>query len=408
MKTQEIRQYAELVVGAVNVQAGQNVVIWIDPEAWEFANSLAAAAYRRGARFVRVEANHLGLRRARVENSSEEFLDYQPPDLPVTLQSYIDEQWSLISIRGPEDPDALSDLDAGRNGRIVRAIAAAKRPFSKAVQSDKIRWIIAPYPSRKWAAKVFQTEPTTDAVDRLWSSLRKLVRLDDEDPIATWKAHAQELKEYGERLNELEIDELQFTAPGTDLTVGLLKESRWVGGPSWSPDGTWFLPNLPTEEVFTTPDRRRAEGTVQVTRPLIVMGQQVSGAWFRFSDGVVTDFGAEVGKDTLTQYFETEESARRIGEVALVDGRSPVFQSGLVYYNILLDENAACHIALGSSYVGAVDGGESLSEQEYEASGANVSKLHTDFMIGSDQMSIAGRTGSGTLITIMKDGRFAL
>ncbi len=408
MNARDQHQYAELLLGAVNLQAGQNLLVRMDPVNLPFGGVLAEVAYALGARYVRIEADHLNAHKARVMHSRAEYLDYVPADRSITQKHYVDEGWALISIKSPDDPDALSALDAGRNGRVLQAVAKADRPFKAAVQADRIRWLVASYPSPRWAAKVLGTEAGDVAVDALWDAMRPLLRLDHDNPVGAWRDHAEMLQRRCTALNRLELDTLHFRGPGTDLRVGLLQGSLWDGGAGTSPDGIWFMPNLPTEEVFTSPDLRRAEGRAAVTRPVIVLQKPVRGAWFEFQDGEVINFGAEDGRETLEHYFATDEGARRLGEVALVDSDSPVAQSGLVFHNILLDENASSHIALGSSYPGCVRGAAGLSEADYRALGANVSTVHTDFMIGSPEVSVTGYRHDGSSVDLIRDGLFVL
>lgn len=408
MELSEQREYAQLLIQAVNLAEGQNLIVRMEPVNWSFGLMVAEAAYRAGARYVRFDAEHVGVHKARVQFSREAYLEYVPSDRAITQQHYVDEGWALISIKSPDDPDALADLDAARNGTVHRSRALADRPFKAAVQADRIQWLVASLPSPRWAAKVTGKDAGDQAVDELWTAMKPLLRMDRDDPIAAWREHADALASRCSTLNELQLESVHFTGPGTDLRVGLLRESVWDGGASEGPSGRWFMPNLPTEEVFTSPDARRTQGRVTVTRPVMVQQKPVRGAWFEFRDGEVIDFGAEEGRETLDQYFSNNDGARRLGEVALVDTASPVAQSGLVFHNILLDENASCHIALGSSYPTCVRGGAAMPEDEYRQLGANISTVHTDFMIGSPEVSITGHKSDGTVVQIQENGRFVI
>ncbi len=378
------------------------------PAHWEFIVTLAETAYELGAKYVQVEADHALLHRARIEHSRPEFLTYVPASRAADQALRLDEGWAIVSLKSPDDPAALDGIDAERNGIASRALANADYEYRRQVQSDRIRWIVASVPTQKWAAHVFGIEPDDEVEDRLWSELRRIVRLDHDDPFAEWTRLGKVLADRRSTLDSLALDLVHFSGPGTDLSVGLTDRSLWAGGTSIAQDGKEFFPNLPTEEVFTTPDYRRTVGRVSVTRPVQVLGGLVEGAWMEFEDGAVVRSGAASGGEMLERYFEVDERARYLGELALVDSTSPVFRSGLTYANILLDENAACHIALGSSYRKCIRGSEELSDEDYREAGGNTSTLHTDFMIGSPDVTVTATTRSGETIPIITDGLFAL
>jgi aminopeptidase len=406
MTDEDLRQYARLLVQLVNVQPDQNLHVRGEPCHWPLFNAIAEAAYAAGARYVDVSSQHAGLHKARVENSKEEHLEYVPRTLTARNDIFIDEQWALISVKNPEDPDFLSDLDSTRNAEVLRALAKANSPLRRNLQADKFQWIVAASPTDPWARKVLGEDATGDT---LWETMRSILRLDTDDPLGAWTRHAETLASRSRTLQSMEVDSLHFTGPGTDLRVGLPERPVWLGGSAQTPDGTRFLPNVPTEEVFTTPDYRRTSGEVQVTRPVFVMGSVVDGAWFRFDEGRVVDFGARSGEDILGRYLEMDEGARYLGEVALVDGASPIFQAGRVFYDILYDENAACHIALGGAYPGGIQGGDELSESELTRAGGNISDVHTDFMVGSEEITVTARLRDGRdEVPVIDQGRFVI
>ncbi|MFP4637926.1 MAG: aminopeptidase [Spirochaetaceae bacterium] len=431
MYSDDLAAYAELIVAMVNIDRGRSLEIRGEPVHWDLMNEIAAAAYRRGARYVRAQSNHPGLHKARVEHSPDEYLDYVPSQLELTNRVLMDEQWALVGLKSPEDPDYLADVDTERNARISRATERATKPFRRALQADRFPWLVAANPTEGWARKVLgeggsrrtldvaggedvraSGGPDARAVsaprEELWEVMRSILRLDAEDPIAAWRDQSLRLKRRAAVLDELGVDGLRFEGPGTELFVGLPAEAVWVGGPAKTPEGLEFLPNLPTEEVFTTPDYRRTEGRVAVTRPVTVMDKVVAGAWFEFEQGRVVRFGAEKNRDVLARYLEMDEGAPYAGEIALVDAGSPIFQAGRVFYNILLDENAACHIALGGSYPGCLRGGDGLSDEELVSRGANISFVHTDFMIGSEKIQVTARTRNGREMAVLRDGRFVI
>ncbi|MFP4376332.1 MAG: aminopeptidase [Spirochaetales bacterium] len=408
MTLSDQQDYANLILSAVNFQQDQSLLIKAEPGHWYFIATLSAEAYRRGAKYVHVRAEHANLYRARVENSKPEHLGTIPAFRHVVNETMLEEGWAIVSIKSPDDPDALEGLDSTRHGIVQKTIADADYPFRRAVQADHLRWIVVAVPTPAWAAKVLMTEPSEAAAHELWRRLKPILRLDTDDPIAAWQQQRQVLEQRRQTLDALKLDSVHFEGPGTDLTVGLSPLSQWEGGGSNAVDGLDFMPNIPTEEVFTTPDFRRTEGTAKLTRPVQVLGSIVTDGWLRFEEGKVVDFGASSGADILDRYFDLDERARYLGELALVDTSSPIYRSGLVFYNTLLDENAACHVAVGSSYPKCLKGGNELSPEEYEKAGGNTSKLHTDLMISSPETRVTGTTGDGAKVDVIVGGRFVI
>ncbi|MFP4642942.1 MAG: aminopeptidase [Spirochaetales bacterium] len=401
-------QYIDLLLEALDLQAGQNLLIRAEPVHWDLCNRIAAAAYRLGANYVHVMSMHEGLRKARIDFAPDESLDYVPEFVPAQYREFADGSWAVLALAGPQDPDLLSEADPARSGRIGKANARAMQEFRERMQRDRFAWCVAGVPTPKWAAKVTGLPAGARAEERLWEIMVPILRLDRENPAEQWRSHAETLKARARTLTDMGLSSLHFRSGETDLRVGLLPESVWIGGGGEKPDGRPFLPNVPTEEVFTTPHRERTNGHAVVTRPVQVLGKIVEGAWFSFENGVVSDYGAKKGADILEQYFGIDEHANRLGEIALVDSTSPVFTSETVFYNILYDENAACHMALGSSYPGCVAGSEDLDNDAYVERGGNRSNLHTDFMIGTPDISVSAETASGDTVEIMREGRFVL
>ena len=255
---------------------------------------------------------------------------------------------------------------------------------------------------------LFCGEADGDNISNFWDVLIPIFRLDKKNPTQAWKKHIAELRQRSKLLNEAELSWLHFKGPGTDLKVHLSPKSIWCGGGMTTVDNRYYLPNLPTEEVYTTPDFRKTEGRVSVTRPLKIFNQNVERAWFEFNEGKVVDYGAEKGKEVLKQYFKADPRAMFLGEVALVDVNSPIYRSGKVFDSILLDENAASHIALGRGIPFAIQNGTTLAEDALEKLGCNNALLHTDFMIGTSDMNVTGRRFDGSYIDIIKAGRFVI
>jgi len=291
-------------------------------------------------------------------------------------------------------------------GRMRKARSEAGSGFLKAISSNRIPWNVFLMPTPRWAAKVLGG--ADDWERRIWEVLTPVLRLDAPDPVAAWKEHDDRLKRRAEFLNGEKFDGFRFRGPGTDLFIGMRSDRVFHGGSSLAADGTRFFPNIPTEEVFSTPDMHRTEGEVRCTRPVTVLGAQVENAWFRFRDGRVTEFGADRNGDILGRYLDTDEGAGRVGEVALVGTDSPLFRSGLVFHNILLDENASCHIALGNGYSDCIQGGTAMDDRALEEAGCNGSLVHTDFMIGSPEVSVFGVTGDQREVPVIRDGLFTV
>jgi aminopeptidase len=408
-----LTKYANALLTAVNLREGQNLLVRGEPVHARFAGLLAREAYRRGARYVRFDNNESEnpyTYAARVEHSREEFLSYVPEFRIEFLRRAIEERWALIAIRTPEDPDFLSDLDPARNAAVVKATATAMADLQRRISANEIAWLVAFMPTEKLAGRIMGMEPGTAAVEALWNVLIPILKLDAPDPSAAWVAHCDTLAARAETLNALALSEVRFVGPGTDLRIGLAERSRWRGGPDTTKDGRRFSPNIPTEEVFTSPDCRIAEGEVRFTRPVLLpsIGKIVEGGRLVIKGGVAVEWDASSGKDALDTYFAIDPGARRLGEVALVDGSSAIFKADKVFYNILFDENASCHIALGSAYPSCYEGGDAAGKEELAAIGANESSVHTDFMIGGPEVSVIGTKRAGGEVVIIEKGEFKI
>ena len=291
-----------------------------------------------------------------------------------------------------------------------RAASQARHFFSLELLANHLVWCIAPCPTPGWARQVLGDGPTDPeaAVRELWALLAPILRLDRPDPVSEWMRHTQSLAARARVLNAWGLESLRFIGPGTDLEIGLLPRSRFACAEAVSAKGTRFIMNMPTEEVYVTPDSRRAQGHVRCTRPVKVMGVPVEEARFEFADGAVRHATARRGGEALQKYLDIDPYARRLGEVALVDASSPVARADRVFHSILLDENATCHIALGGGCPDTIEGGLEMSEEELRAMGCNMSLVHTDFMIGSEELSVTGTSPDGSRHEIIRRGRFVL
>ncbi|MDE0960968.1 MAG: aminopeptidase [Planctomycetota bacterium] len=402
-----LERYAELIVRkGCNIQPGQSLYLGADAESRDFTIKVVEAAYQAGARFVHVDLGDDRIQRSRILHSQqEEFLDHIPRSLPIRFDEAVEEQGAMLRLVGSSDPAALSGLDGERTNRCrIAGHKAATRFYDDGIGRSAVQWCVASAATIGWAQSIFDDLEGVEARDELWKQLLTIVRADREDCLGAWDRHNQQLKSRGKALNSLQIDRLQFSGPGTDLTVGLSAAARFEGGGSLSQRGHEFIPNLPTEEVFTTPDYRKTEGHVRVTRPFLVNGTLVEGLTLEFNGGVLSDFTAESGAETFRSYIDSDEGARRLGEVALVGIDSPVYQSGHVFREILLDENAACHIAVGNAYKTCLEGGVEMTSEQLEAIGWNSSTAHTDMMISNEEVNVTAVTLSGDEVPLLVNG----
>ena len=394
-----LERYAEFVVRVgVNVQPGQDVNVNALVEHAPIARAIAEQAYLAGARRVVVDYGDMHVRRSAIEHAPADGLGTHYPYELDRIGYWRDHGVALIYLTGNPDPNVLDGLDP------VRIAALPSKELATAFGDiiEHVAWTAVAAPNEGWASQIFG-EPD---VERLWAAVAVATRLDEADPIAAWREHLATLAERATALDALALDAVRFRGPGTDLTVGLLPVSRWLGGSTRTKAGIEFVPNIPTEEVFTTPDWRRTEGTVRITEPLVLSSTLVEGLRLRFAAGRLVEAEADRGVELVRAELERDPRAPFLGEVALVDSSSRVRQAGVVFHDALYDENVGCHIAYGSAYTEAAPGTEDLSREERIAQGVNAATVHTDVTIGGPEVSVDGLLADGTVVPIIRDDRF--
>lgn len=400
-------KYAELALRTgVNLQKGQALMINSSIEGADFTRILVRKAYELGAKDVIINWQDDEISLLRYENAPEEVLTTVPQWMVDKYLYYAEDGVALLSVRST-NPDLLKDVDPARVAKASKASAEAMKEFRKYTMNDRIAWSIISIPTADWSKKIFPGTDEEEAKEKLWEQIFKIVRVDQEDPIAAWDEHNKNLKDAVQVLTEKNYQKLIFKAPGTDITFDLPKGHIWKGGGAKTEDGRHFNPNMPTEEVFTVPHKYGVNGTVSSTKPLIYGGNMIDNFSLTFEEGKVVDFKAEKGYETLKHLLDTDEGAKRLGELALVPDASPISQSGLIFYNTLYDENASCHIALGKAYPTNLEGGSKMTDEELDQHGVNDSLTHVDFMIGSNELDIDGVTEDGKTEPVFRKGAWA-
>jgi aminopeptidase len=387
-----LERYADLIVNfGVNVQPDQILDLGSGLGKEELTRAITASAYKRGAKFVDVNYWDPWLKRVRVQHAADDVLDFVPPWYGERTLQLGEERAATILLSGPLAPHLYDDLDPDRLGRDV---FPRIKEWTKVINERTVNWCIAPGPSEKWAELVYPELEPGDALEQLWEQVLHVCRMDEADPEAAWRARSDALKGVAKRLTERRFDAIQLEGGGTDVTIGLLPTSRWMGGGEETVDGVPHMANLPTEEVFTTPDPERADGIVRATKPLFSQGRILTGLTVRFEGGRAVRIDADSGAETLRAVVAQDDGGSRLGELALVDREGRIGPLETVFYDTLLDENAASHVALGSAYEAAV-GPEELDR-------INRSSVHVDFMIGSADVDVTGITRDGERVPVLR------
>jgi aminopeptidase len=395
-----IERFANVVVRAgVNLQPGQGVVLWTDTTHLEVARAVVEAAYAAGAAWVEPVWGDGPMRRSTVNHSTVADLAAARPWALQRIREWSEQGAVSIRLTGDADPHLLDGADPARAATVRTGEIHAMR----AAHTSMMRWTIVSAPNPGWARQIFG-EPDTE---RLWQAVATAMRLDEPDPVAAWWERSATLAARGAALDALELDEIRYVGDGTDLTVGLIPGCHWAGGGLTDRNGIGYLPNIPTEEVCTSPDRSRANGTIRVTKPLVLNGRLVTGLQVTFEDGRIRDVAAEEGADAVLAQLETDAGARFLGEVSLVDRDSRIAKAGIVFHNTLFDENAGSHVAWGTGFPFAVPGRTAMTPAQREDLGLNTSAVHTDVVIGGAGITVTGTGPKGT-VDIIRDDEWVL
>jgi len=404
---QLLDRYAELTVrSGVNIQPGQQLVVTAPIEAVPLARLVTEHAYRAGASLVTVLYSDEQATLARFRLAGDDAFDVAPGWLFNGMAEAFKQGAARLALVG-DDPSLLSAQDPAKVARANRARSVAYRPALEYISGFAINWSIVAFANPAWARAVFPGLPEAEAVEKLWESIFAVTRTDRPDPVAAWKEHSEELNRRAAWLNAGRFSALRYSGPGTDLTLGLADDHKWLAAGGKAKNGVFCIANLPTEEVFTMPHKERVDGTVRSTKPLSYNGTLIDGIRVRFEGGRIVEAQADKGEDTLRSLLATDEGASRLGEVALVPHSSPISQSGLLFQNTLFDENAASHIAVGQAYPDTVSGGGRRPKEELARMGANESVVHVDWMIGSQEIDVDGVREDGSTVPVIRGGEWA-
>lgn len=407
---EKLRQYAELLVKVgMNVQQNQPVFIRSSVEALDLTHLIVEEAYKAGASDVRVKYSDSKLKRLKFEHEAVEYFensDLKQYDVDERLD-YVERGAANLALIA-EDPDLLNGIDGNKLKSFQAQYSKGFKPYMEASQKNQFPWVVAAFPTKDWARRVYPDMDEEKAYEKFIDEVFDIVRVDGNDPIQNWDKHVKSLSVHAERLQKKNYKALHYISEGTDLTVGLPEGHLWEDATSYvNGDGQPFIANIPTEEVFTAPDRNNVNGYVTNKLPLSYNGNIIDGFTLTFKDGEIIDVKAEKGEAVLKDLIETDEGSRRLGEVALVPDDSPISNRRTIFYNTLFDENASCHLAIGSAYGFNVKGGTEMSTEEKLAAGLNDSNVHEDFMIGSSDLTIYGILHDGTKELVFENGNWA-
>lgn len=405
---QKLDTYAQLLIEhGLNVHKGQIVNITGEIHHRELIALLCQKAYQRGAKHVNVDFVDPFLTRHRIlGTTTEEYLTHVPKYITQKFDEFVEEGAAILRLIGSEQPDVLADLDPNKINLMTNNFFKALRNYyAEGVGKSKVQWTVAAAATPQWAKKIFPELDEKKAYEALWEQIFKICRADSPNCLELWSEHNKILHARATKLTQLQIKELHFKGPDTDLKVCLSPKAVFVGGSSKGPFGE-YEPNIPTEECFTTPDRRLTEGKVKVTRPVLVNGKLIKGLHLEFKEGRLVHFKAQEGEENFTKYVDNDSGSRYLGEVALVGTDSPIFQSGKIFEEILYDENAACHIAIGFAYTFCLKDGATMTQDELAELGCNVSSVHVDMMISDEHVDVDATTYSGQKVKLIQKGKW--
>ena len=405
MDTAEFFERYAAVVAAVglSVQPDQEVYVRAPIEAADFVPHFVRAAYRRGAKYVHTDYRHQAATRARLEETPERSLSYVPPGAIAERLRIARDGGASLAVLG-DDPTGLAGIDADRKAAATKALAEASHEIRELAMKDFFPWCVVSIPNSTWARSVYPELREEQALERLFDAVAHACRLDTPDPVVAWRDHSDRLMRIAEWLTREAFDRFHYAAPGTDLTVGMPANQRWIGTEGYSSNGITFIANLPTDEVFSAPDRRRVEGTVRSTRPLVLDGTDVGVAEFVVREGRIVETRCEREQEVLDLELDLDEHARSFGEIALVPEDAPIAELGTTFFDGLYDENAGCHLAFGNAYANCIAGGETMDADQRRDAGLNVSDQHSDFTVGSDRLTLTAVRKDGSEMVLMREG----
>jgi aminopeptidase len=403
---QKLDLLAEVAVRVgLGLKAGQELVMTASLDAVPLARRITEQAYRAGATLVTTLYTDDEAALMRYHFAPDASFDHAAKWLYDGMGAAFKSGAARLAITGG-NPALLSNEDSAKVGRANRAVSQAYRPALELITRHAINWTIVASATPAWAASMFPEDAPEVALEKLWDAIFQTTRINTEDPVAAWKTHDAGLQKRAALLNEKRYSALRYRGPGTDFTLGLADDHLWLGGGTTAGNGLYCIPNMPTEEVFTTPHKDRADGTVTATKPLSHQGTMIEGIHVRFENGRIVEARASRGQDVLQRLIDTDDGARRLGEVALVPHSSPIAASGMLFLNTLFDENAASHIALGQAYSSCLRNGDKLTPEELAAKGANDSLIHVDWMIGSERLDIDGISAADVAEPLMRKGEW--
>jgi len=403
---EKLDQLAEVAVKVgLGLKAGQELLMTASLDSLALARRITEHAYRAGASLVTTLYTDDEAALMRYRFAPDASFDHAAKWLYDGMGAAFKSGAARLAITGA-NPSLLSNEDPDKVGRANRAVSQAYRPALELITRHEINWTIVASATPAWAAAMFPNDAPDVAIDKLWEAIFNTTRINVNDPVSVWKQHDAELHKRAARLNEKRYAALHYRGPGTDFRLGLSDGHLWLGGGTTAGNGNYCIPNMPTEEVFTTPHKDHADGTVTATKPLSHQGTMIEGIQVRFEKGRIVEARASRGQEVLQKLIDTDDGARRLGEVALVPHSSPIASSGMLFFNTLFDENAASHIALGQSYSSCLQGGDKLTPDQLAARGANDSLIHVDWMIGSGKLDIDGETATGSIEPLMRQGEW--